>query len=112
MDRLTSFRLDTQRSINDIKETNIAPFDPLLIKRFEFDNRILNSEVMANIQDGDYVVHERYGIGLFNGFTRLTVGDQEGEYILIQFKGTDKLYMPLDQIPLLHRYSGMESSHA
>ncbi|MEK9727032.1 MAG: transcription-repair coupling factor [Candidatus Margulisiibacteriota bacterium] len=110
LDRLNSFRLDTQRSITELDETKIVKNDPLYSKALVFDNRLLQSEVMANIQAGDYVVHERYGIGIYNGFTRLTVGDQEGEYILIQFKGADKLYMPLDQIPLLHRYSGVESS--
>ncbi|MEC8677478.1 MAG: transcription-repair coupling factor [Candidatus Margulisiibacteriota bacterium] len=110
LDRLTSFRLDTQRSITELQETSIAPYDSLAMKRLDFDNRLLSSEVMANIQDNDYVVHERYGIGIYKGFTRLNVGDQEGEYVLIHFKGKDKLYMPLDQIPLIHRYSGSEAN--
>ncbi|RAP24958.1 transcription-repair coupling factor [Candidatus Marinamargulisbacteria bacterium SCGC AG-343-K17] len=110
LDRLTSFRPDTQRSIRDLTETVIAPFDSELVKRFSFDNRVLDSEVVSNIQEGDHVVHERYGVGIYQGFTRLSVGNQEGEYVLIQFKGADKLYMPLDQIPLLHRYTGVESS--
>ena len=33
-------------------------------------------------------------------------GNIEGEYIHIKFHGKDKLYMPLDQIPLLHKYVG------
>ena len=110
LDRLTSFRLDTQRSITELQETSIAPNDSLAMKRLDFDNRLLSSEVMANIQDNDYVVHERYGIGIYKGFTRLNIGDQEGEYVLIHFKGKDKLYMPLDQIPLIHRYSGSEAN--
>ena len=110
LDRLTSFRPDTQRSIRELKDTVIAPFDSELVKRFTFDNRVLDSDVVSNIQDGDYVVHERYGVGIYQGFTRLSVGNQEGEYVLVQFKGADKLYMPLDQIPLLHRYTGVESS--
>lgn len=110
LDRLTSFRPDTQRSIRDLDETVISPYDSELIKRFSFDNRVLDSDVVSNIQEGDFVVHERYGIGIYQGFTRLTIGNQEGEYVLVQFKGSDKLYMPLDQIPLLHRYTGDESS--
>ena len=110
LDRLNSFRLDTQRSISELTQTLIEPFDTALVERFDFDNRMLNSDVVANIQLGDYVVHERYGIGIYKGFTRLTVGNNEGEYVLIQFKGADKLYMPLEQIPLIHRYSGSESS--
>ena len=109
MDRINSFRVDTQRTITKLDKTTILPVDVREGKRLDYDTRVLNSELMANIQAGDYVVHERYGIGIYKGFTRLAVGDQEGEYILIQFKGTDKLYMPLDQIPLIHRYSGSDA---
>ena len=108
LDRINSFRVDTQRTITKLDKTTILPVDVREGKRLDYDTRVLNSELMANIQAGDYVVHERYGIGIYKGFTRLAVGDQEGEYILIQFKGTDKFYMPLDQIPLIHRYSGSE----
>ena len=109
LDRINSFRVDTQRTITKLDKTTILPVDVREGKRLDYDTRVLNSELMANIQAGDYVVHERYGIGIYKGFTRLAVGDQEGEYILIQFKGTDKLYMPLDQIPLIHRYSGSDA---
>ena len=110
LDRLTSFRPDTQRSIREIDTTQISAYDSTLVNRLDFQTRVLNSEVMANMSLNDYVVHERYGVGLFKGFTRLTVGTNEGEYVEIHYKGADKLYMPLDQIPLLHRYSGSETT--
>ena len=109
IDRLSSFRIDTQRSIRDIESTKIDEVGISNIKSLNFDTRLLDSELISNIQDGDYVVHERYGIGIFKGFCRLTVAGNEGEYIFIQFKGTDKLYMPLEQIPLLHRYAGSDA---
>lgn len=109
LDRLTSFRLDTQRSIRVLDSTAIQPVDACQFKRFEYDYRVMDSELVANINAGDYVVHERYGIGIFRGFTRLVLANhQEGEYVFIQFKGNDKLYMPLDQIPLLHKYVGQK----
>ena len=85
---------DTQRSIREVTVTQIANYDSTILNRLDFDTRVMNSEVMANISPNDYVVHERYGVGLFKGFTRLTVGPNEGEYVEIQFKGADKLYMP------------------
>jgi transcription-repair coupling factor (superfamily II helicase) len=104
-----SFRVDTQRTLSVIDSVSILPVDGDVPPVMNFENRVLNTDVMSNIQDGDYIVHERYGVGMFRGFQRLTVGDQDGEYILIHFKGSDKLYMPLDQVPLIHRYAG---SHA
>ena len=110
IDRLTSFRVENQRSIRDIESTQINSVDDSFVKRLTVDFRVLDSELMSNIREGDYVVHERYGIGVFSGFIRLVVSEKEGEYVFIQFKGSDKLYMPLDQIPLLHKYVGSEGN--
>jgi transcription-repair coupling factor (superfamily II helicase) len=106
LERMQSFRIDTQRSLSSIERTTIAFADHHEAARFENHHRLMDSAVLSNIHVGDYVVHERHGIGIYNGFIRLTVGDREGEYVAIHFKGADKLYMPLDQIPLIHRYSG------
>ena len=103
MDRLGSFRVDTQRTLSELKQTKILSVDVSNVRRLEYDTRLLDSQVMSNINVGDYIVHERVGIGQFAGFCRLTVGDKEGEYVRLHFKGTDKLFMPLDQIPLIHR---------
>ena len=57
IDRMVSFRIDTQRAIRAINSTKIEPFDAQLVKRFDFDSTVLDSELMANINEGDYVVH-------------------------------------------------------
>ena len=67
LDRLCSFRPDTQRSIREVTVTQIANYDSTILNRLDFDTRVMNSEVMANISPNDYVVHERYGVGLFKG---------------------------------------------
>ncbi|MGE5405598.1 MAG: transcription-repair coupling factor [Candidatus Saccharibacteria bacterium] len=57
---------------------------------------------------GDFVVHENHGIGVFRGVQRMEVDGIRREYLLIQYAGTDKLYLPLDKLDLLSRYSGGE----
>jgi transcription-repair coupling factor (superfamily II helicase) len=61
-----------------------------------------------NLQRGDYVVHEQYGIGVYRGVTQVETDGVTREYILLQYAGTDKLYVPVDKLDLLHKYSSSE----
>lgn len=58
---------------------------------------------------GDYVVHENHGIGLFKGMTTMEVDGIQREYLLVQYAGTDRLYVPLDKLNMLSRYSGADT---
>ncbi|MFO7952814.1 MAG: transcription-repair coupling factor [Bacillota bacterium] len=58
---------------------------------------------------GDYVVHEQHGIGKYQGIRTLEIGSVERDYLLLKYKETDKLYIPVEQINLIQKYSGKES---
>lgn len=60
----------------------------------------------VDLKTGDYVVHESHGIGQYLGMERLNVGGIERDYLQIRYEGTDKLYIPTDQMDLLQRYIG------
>ena len=62
--------------------------------------------LLENLQIGDYVVHEQYGIGIFHGITQVSTGGIVREYLLLQYAGTDKLYLPIEKLELLCRYNG------
>jgi transcription-repair coupling factor (superfamily II helicase) len=62
---------------------------------------------LAELNPGDYVVHIDHGIGRFEGLVKLTTGGVEREYLLLQYAGTDRLYIPTDQLDLITRYIGM-----
>ncbi len=59
-----------------------------------------------DIKIGEYVVHQIHGIGIYQGITKQTIDDNQKDYLEIQFQGSDKLYMPAEQINLLVRYRG------
>ncbi len=59
-----------------------------------------------DIKIGEYVVHQIHGIGIYQGISKQTIDDNQKDYLEIQFQGTDKLYMPAEQINLLARYRG------
>ena len=62
---------------------------------------------LAEVNPGDYVVHQEHGIGRFEGLVKLSMTGVEREYLLIHYAGTDKLYIPTDQLDRVTRYIGM-----
>jgi transcription-repair coupling factor (superfamily II helicase) len=72
--------------------------------------RARNSETFFDdITAGTYVVHYQHGVGRFGGMVRRSIGGVERDYLLLEYKGGDKLYVPSDQVDLLRPYSGGES---
>lgn len=65
-------------------------------------------ESFLDLAAGDYVVHISQGIGRYLGVERLKVGENARDYLLIQYAGTDKLYLPVDQLDLIQKYIGSE----
>lgn len=59
-----------------------------------------------DISPGDYVVHSAHGIGEYIGTQKITVDGISKDYLKIQYRGTDVLYVPVDQLNLLYKYSG------
>ncbi|MGV7227223.1 MAG: transcription-repair coupling factor [Nitrospirales bacterium] len=63
---------------------------------------------LDDLKEGDLVVHLQHGIGRYLGLRRLEVQDFTSDYLLLQFGGTDTLYVPLDRLNQIHRYRGAE----
>ena len=59
---------------------------------------------------GDYVVHNIHGIGVYNGIKTLTLNDITKDYLEVLYQGTDKIYIPVEKIDLLSKYSGKEGA--
>lgn len=62
----------------------------------------------ADLKVGDYVVHVNHGIGQYKGVETLVVTGIHKDYLLVQYQGDDKLYVPTDQVGLLQKYMGVE----
>lgn len=62
----------------------------------------------ADLREGDFVVHVDYGVGKFAGMRRRTLEGVEREYLLIEYGGTDTLFVPIHQADRLTRYVGNE----
>jgi transcription-repair coupling factor (superfamily II helicase) len=57
---------------------------------------------------GDYVVHEQHGVGKYQGISTLDPGGIKRDYLLLKYRGTDKLYIPVEQVGMIQKYSGGE----
>ena len=63
----------------------------------------------ADLRSGDYVVHEDHGVGRFVGFETKTVAGVTRDYLNLQYKGEDRLYLPHEQIAKVSRYIGADA---
>ena len=61
---------------------------------------------MADLKPGDYVVHEAHGIGRFLGTREIAQGDNKGDFMLLEYAGDAKLYVPLSRLDLIQKYRG------
>ncbi|MBQ4527424.1 MAG: transcription-repair coupling factor [Clostridia bacterium] len=62
-----------------------------------------------DLTKGDYVVHRTHGIGKYVGIAQLNVDNVTKDYLKIQYKGSDILYVPTNQLDFLHKYSAGEN---
>ena len=63
----------------------------------------------AELENGDYVVHETYGIGQYTGIETLTCEGITRDYIGIQYAGSDKLFVPVEKLEKVSKYIGAHS---
>ncbi|BCS52250.1 transcription-repair coupling factor [Geobacter sp. SVR] len=68
--------------------------------------QILSS--LAELKPGDHMVHVDHGIGLYRGLQHISVAGVGGDFLLLEYAGSDKLYLPVDRLGLVQRYVGPE----
>ncbi|MGQ0617948.1 MAG: transcription-repair coupling factor [Acidimicrobiia bacterium] len=62
-----------------------------------------------DLEPGDFVVHHQHGVARYAGMVRRAIGGTERDYLLLEYRGDDKLYVPSDQIDAVRHYTGGES---
>src|SRR5207248_3589388 len=59
-----------------------------------------------DLKEGDLVVHVDHGIARYDGLTRLNVRGFAADFILLQFAGKDRLYLPVGRLRQIQKYAG------
>lgn len=73
--------------------------------KFKYSSTISD---INKLEVGDYVVHNVHGIGIYNGIKTLSLSDVVKDYLEVLYQGEDKLYIPVEKIDLLSKYTGKE----
>lgn len=66
---------------------------------------------VAQLQDlspGDFIVHSMHGVGVYRGLKRLSIDGVDNEFLLMEYRDGDKLYLPVLRMDLVSKYHGVE----
>ena len=91
--------------ITDKDLFNISRNKKVYKTKFKYSTKIRD---VNKLEIGDFIVHNACGIGIYNGIKTLLVGDIKKDYIELLYRGNDKLYIPVEKIDLISKYSGKE----
>lgn len=85
--------------------------EDILYPKAEKGNRVPSGafrglERFDDLNPGDLLVHRDYGIGRFAGLHRMEMGDVANDFLLLEYSGADKLYVPADRLSLIQRFKG------
>ena len=64
---------------------------------------------LDDLAAGDHVVHRHHGVGRYCGMVTRAIGGVSRDYLLVEYRSGDKLYVPTDQVDAIRRYSGGET---
>lgn len=78
-------------------------------KILSVDNSFFDGELP---EKGDYVVHNFHGVGRCLGVETLKISDAQRDYVLIEYKNSDKFYLPVENIDQISKYMGSDKTPA
>ncbi|MCK5387777.1 MAG: transcription-repair coupling factor [Candidatus Izimaplasma sp.] len=99
-------------NVNTIVLTEKNLYKQKELKKAKYRSVIKDTKKLTTIDElkkGDYVVHYDHGIGRFLGIETMTLGKNTNDYIFIQYRGDDSLYIPVENIKLIQKFVGSES---
>ena len=102
------FRLPTAQ-LQVIAESDVFEEERAKVERRGDSHRSIAKTFLSDLRDlkvGDYVVHVDHGIGEFVGLKQIGVGDATQEFMELRYGGDDKLFVPVERLDLVQKYSG------
>ena len=84
-------------------------FGAVRVRRPKALRRVVPRDVLERLTKGDLVVHIDHGIARYERMLRRGVSGEERDYLELSFAGTDKIFLPVEQINRISRYSGGEN---
>ena len=105
--------IDSARGLAVITENELYPLQART--RTTRERRIAAEGMLRDLSEvkvGDPVVHSQHGIGRYLGLATLDLGEGATEFLILEYDGGDKLYVPVSQLAVISRYSGAAAEAA
>lgn len=93
---IDNYILISEYDIDDLKISNVYK------NNYKIGRKIKSFD---DLKQGDYVVHSQHGIGIYGGIVPLTSRGITRDYIMINYLGNDKVYVPVEKITTIYKYS-------
>lgn len=103
--RVTGGFIDRQRKLAVISDMDIFGFTK---RKAKGKKREVFNTRLSDLEEGDYVVHTNYGIGIYRGIKHMVIAGNEGDFLDILYDGDDILYVPLHSINQIQKYVGLQ----
>lgn len=110
--RITVAPLERGFVLPSVKLAVLTEADVTGRRRAHRKSRARKRQAQAFFDDlapGDYVVHQQHGVARFAGMVKRAIGGVDRDYLLLEYRGDDKLYIPTEQIDTVRHYTGGES---
>jgi transcription-repair coupling factor (superfamily II helicase) len=105
--------IDSTRRLALVTENELYPLQART--RTRRDRRIAAEGMLRDLSEvkvGDPVVHSQHGIGRYLGLATMDLGEGATEFLILEYDGGDKLYVPVSQLAVISRYSGASEEAA
>src|SRR5262249_46512878 len=63
------------------------------------------------LKEGDLIVHTDFGIGRYHGLTKMVVQGVPGDFLVLEYTGKDKVYLPVSRMRLIQKFTGADPEH-
>ncbi len=101
----TGFRLPSERLVLVTEEEIFG--QRVRLRQVKAKTSHFNSS-LSDLKVNDPIVHIDHGIGIYRGLQKINIGGVDGDFLLIEFAGKDKLYLPVYRMDQVQKYTGGE----
>lgn len=105
---IINYKINKGFVLNNYVVVSDSDYEKKHIERIKYKSSLKIGKRISNfdqIQIGDYVVHRIHGIGIYNGVVTIEKNKLKMDYIQILYKGNDKVYIPIDKINTIFKYT-------
>ncbi|RAP29761.1 hypothetical protein DID76_03850 [Candidatus Marinamargulisbacteria bacterium SCGC AG-414-C22] len=109
LERISYFRVVDQKTFQIATDIHIIPFEKTDFFKTTTPVSTFDDALVSQFIMNEYIVHEQYGIGIFKGLEFKKFPAIAGEFICLEYKDSSFVYVPLEQLNLIHKYTLYDS---